>query len=175
MEESVVFLLVAVLVGLLTYVIVPRIPTVILMISSLILLSGAIWWHWSQFSVDYRTSTWQESLRQYASYVVLLLVILVSYGVYALFVSDNPVTETVGDMLNTTSNSIRNTTSSMTDTVIAPVTSAISSIRNSFFNDLEDEVIPTPANLNRQANLNRPLNLNRLSNLNRNNKRANLL
>jgi hypothetical protein len=47
-----------------------------------VLLAAGVWWHYTQFHVDYRTSTWQEQLRSYASYVILFVVILLSYAFY---------------------------------------------------------------------------------------------
>jgi hypothetical protein len=75
-------LFIAAIVALLTYLIVPYIPAVALGAAAAIALAIGIWWHWTQFSIDYRTSTWQEQLRNYASYVILLVVILLSYAFY---------------------------------------------------------------------------------------------
>ena len=75
-------LFLAALTALLTYLIVPRMPVVALTSAASVALVAGVWWHWTQFSVDYRTSTWQESLRNYASYALLLVVILLSYGFY---------------------------------------------------------------------------------------------
>jgi hypothetical protein len=79
---SLFFLFIAVLTALLTYLVMPYVPISVLIIVSAILLVGGFWWHWTQFSVDYRLSTWQELLRNYASYALLLLAILLSYGFY---------------------------------------------------------------------------------------------
>ena len=75
-------LFIAAIVALLTYLIVPYVPAVALGAAAAIALAIGIWWHWTQFSIDYRTSTWQEQLRNYASYVILLVVILLSYAFY---------------------------------------------------------------------------------------------
>jgi hypothetical protein len=68
--------------AMLSYLIIPYIPVVILMTVSVVALAGGVWWHWTQFGVDYRNSTWQEQLRNYASYVMLLVVIMLSYAFY---------------------------------------------------------------------------------------------
>jgi hypothetical protein len=44
--------------------------------------------------VDYRLSTWQEQLRNYGSIVMVLVVILLSYGVYAVGFSGGGSTST---------------------------------------------------------------------------------
>jgi hypothetical protein len=75
-------LFIAAIVALLTYLIVPYIPAVALASAAAIALAIGVWWHWTQFSIDYRTSTWQEQLRNYASYVILVVVILLSYAFY---------------------------------------------------------------------------------------------
>jgi hypothetical protein len=79
---SLFMLFVVAIIGLLTYVIVPFTPTVVLMLLATAGLAAGLWWHWTQFSVDYRTSTWQEQLRNYASYVMVAVVIAASYTFY---------------------------------------------------------------------------------------------
>jgi hypothetical protein len=72
----------AAITALLTYLLIPDIPVVTLAMASAVALAGGVWWHWTQFAVDYRTSTWQEQLRAYASWALLLVIILASYGFY---------------------------------------------------------------------------------------------
>lgn len=88
-------LFIAAIVSLLSYLIIPRVPVVALITGSTIALAAGVWWHWTQFSVDYRISTWQEQLRNYASFVMVLLVILLSYGVYAVGFSGTSPVQTV--------------------------------------------------------------------------------
>jgi hypothetical protein len=76
-------LFIAVIIALLTYLVIPYIPVSVLIIAAGVALAGGLWWHWTQFSVEYRMSTWQEMLRNYASYALTLLAILLSYGFYA--------------------------------------------------------------------------------------------
>ena len=76
-------LFIAVLTALLTYLVMPYVPLVVLIMAAGVALAGGIWWHWTQFAVEYRLSTWQEVLRNYASYALILLAILLSYGFYA--------------------------------------------------------------------------------------------
>jgi hypothetical protein len=75
-------LFLAAIVALLTYLIVPRVPVATLISVAAVSLAIGVWWHWTQFAVDYRTSTWQEQLRYYASYALVLVVILLSYAFY---------------------------------------------------------------------------------------------
>ncbi|NDE15287.1 hypothetical protein EBZ80_10195 [bacterium] len=77
-------LFIAAISALLTYLIIPRLPVVALSGAAAVALAAGVWYHWTQFSVEYRTSTWQEQLRNYASYVMVLVVILVSYAFYVL-------------------------------------------------------------------------------------------
>ena len=79
---STFLLFIAAISALLTYLIIPRLPVVALAGAAAVALAAGVWWHWTQFSVDYRTSTWQEQLRYYASYVMVLVVILLSYAFY---------------------------------------------------------------------------------------------
>lgn len=77
-------LFIAAISALLTYLIVPRLPVVALSGAAAVALAVGVWYHWTQFSVEYRTSTWQEQLRNYASYAMVLTVVLVSYAAYVL-------------------------------------------------------------------------------------------
>jgi len=84
---SIFLLFVAAIVAILTYMYVPSMPIIALTTASAIALAAGIWWHWTQFSHDYRTSTWQEGFRNYASYVMVFAVIVLSYGFYVLVYS----------------------------------------------------------------------------------------
>lgn len=75
-------LFLAAIVALLTYLVVPSMSIMTLTTAAAVALAIGVWWHWTQFGVDYRTATWPEQLRSYASYVMVLVVILLSYGVY---------------------------------------------------------------------------------------------
>jgi hypothetical protein len=75
-------LFLAAITALLTYMIIPRIPVIVLTSGVAIALAAGVWWHWSHFAVDYRMSTWQEQLRSYASWVLVFVVILLSYAFY---------------------------------------------------------------------------------------------
>jgi hypothetical protein len=88
---TIFLLFLAALVALISYLIIPYVPVVTLMTASAIALAAGIWWHWTQFAVDYRTSTWQEQLRNYASYAMLLIVILLSYAFYVFAWQGSPL------------------------------------------------------------------------------------
>lgn len=83
------YIFIAVLTALLMYLVLPYIPVSVLTIGASVALAVGVWWHWKQFSVEYRLSTWQEMLRNYASYALLLLAILLSYGFYVFVWTSN--------------------------------------------------------------------------------------
>lgn len=80
--SAVVLLFFGYVVGQITFFAVPYLPVAILTGASAVALAAVLLWHWTQFSVEYRLSTWQEGLRNYASYFFVFLVILLSYGFY---------------------------------------------------------------------------------------------
>jgi hypothetical protein len=82
-------LFIAVLTALLTYLIIPNVPVLALTMTAAVALAVGIWWHWAQFSVEYRMSTWQEVLRNYASYIILIMAIVLSYGFYVFVWTSN--------------------------------------------------------------------------------------
>jgi ABC-type transport system involved in multi-copper enzyme maturation permease subunit len=143
---STFLLFIAALTALITYFILPRVPVVALAAAASVALAGGVWWHWAQFSIEYRTSTWQEHLRNYASYVLIFVVILLSYGFYALANSG----VAMQDYTQKAKNVIRNTGSRIAN--ILPVTEAA---------DVQaSPAVPTPfisppANVIRAANRNR--------------------
>jgi hypothetical protein len=88
---SIFLLFIAGITALLTYLVVPYVPVVTLVSAAAIVLAAGIWWHWTQFAVDYRASTWQEQLRNNASYAMVAVVILFSYAFYAIMLNDIPM------------------------------------------------------------------------------------
>ena len=88
---SIFLLFIAGITAILTYMLVPYVPVVILVSAASIVLAAGIWWHWTQFAVDYRASTWQEQLRNNASYAMVAVVILFSYAFYAIMLNDIPM------------------------------------------------------------------------------------
>jgi hypothetical protein len=119
----------AAITALLTYLIIPRVPVVTLAMAASVALAGGIWWHWTQFAVDYRTSTWQEQLRAYASWALLLVIILMSYAFYVFGWNTGKVQEYVREPEAATRN-IARTASSFMDSASRAVTAATNSFRN---------------------------------------------
>lgn len=108
-------LFLAAIVALLVYMFIPSIPNIALTTGAAILLAAGIWWHWAQFGVEYRTSTWQEQLRNYSSYVMVFVVILASYGFYVFaWQSDSGLKETAVRATNAARNASRQLTAALT-------------------------------------------------------------
>ena len=80
--SAVVLLFFGYVVGQITFFAIPYLPIAVLTGASAVALAAVLLWHWTQFSVEYRLSTWQEGLRNYASYFLVFLVFLLSYGYY---------------------------------------------------------------------------------------------
>ncbi len=118
----------AAITALLTYLLIPRIPVVTLAMAASVALAGGIWWHWTQFAVDYRTSTWQEQLRSYASWALLLVIILLSYAFYVFGWNTGKVQEYVQEPEVATRN-IARTASSFMNSASRAVTAATNSFR----------------------------------------------
>ncbi len=91
--SAAVFIFLAYVVGQITYFVIPSVPIMILAAASSVAFSAILLWHWTQFSVEYRTSTWQEGLRNYASYFLVFLVVLLSYGFYVFSANGGSLTE----------------------------------------------------------------------------------
>jgi hypothetical protein len=69
--------------ALIVFLIIPRIGAPVLAILSLILLGYAVYNHIQLFYPEYRYSTWQDQLKQYASFImvgILILLVLLYLG-----------------------------------------------------------------------------------------------
>lgn len=107
-------LFIAATTAMITYLLMPHIPVVVLTTASAIVLAAGLWWHWTQFSIDYRTSTWQEQLRNFGSYAIVLVVILVSYGFYIFAWKGDSLTKYVSQAQSSISASATRSLSSAT-------------------------------------------------------------
>ncbi len=120
-----VFLFLAVIVGAVTYFVVPSVPITILAASSAVSLAAVLYWHWTQFSIEYRLSTWQDGLRNYASYILVFLVILFSYGFYVFSINGGSIPEIAKQTQTNIRNVGRNALSRISATM-EPVVAAVS-------------------------------------------------
>ena len=143
---SVFLLFIAAITALLTYMIVPFIPVVTLTSAAAIALAAGVWWHWQQFAVDYRTSTWQEQLRNYASYALLLVVILLSYGFYVFAYSGS----TLQEYASLAQSSLRDAGRKVTTQLVGSATRALTATQSA----LLSEASPVP-----EVSPNRPASL----------------
>lgn len=129
---SLFMLFVVAIIGLLTYIIVPLTPTTVLMLLATVGLAAGLWWHWTQFSVDYRTSTWQEQLRNYASYVMVAVVIAASYTFYVFGWGgvSGYVTDTVESVRSATVSAVSDVTGNISEAASATGTALFAASPN---------------------------------------------
>jgi hypothetical protein len=62
--------------GLITFLIVPRLGAPILAVLSILILIYAVYNHIQLFSYEYKYSTWQDRLKEYASFIIVGVLIL---------------------------------------------------------------------------------------------------
>ena len=145
---TIFLLFVAAIVAILTYMYVPYMPIVALTSASAIALAAGMWWHWTQFAEDYERSTWPNQLRKYASYVMVAIVLLVSYGFYVLVYNGSSLQE----LASRTVSSARNAGSRAT----SAISSGVSRVQSAL---TEEASAPAPAPyVNRNAGRNRSAN-----------------
>ena len=145
---SIFLLFIAGITALLTYMTVPYVPVVALVSAASIALAAGVWWHWTQFSVDYRTSTWQEQLRNYASYALLLVVLLISYAFYVFAWSGSSLQE----YASAAAASARNVGRRATSTIIGGTTRALTATSTALFSEATPEPASIFTNRNKSAN-----------------------
>jgi hypothetical protein len=131
----------AAITAMISYLVIPYIPVVVLMTAAAVALAGGIWWHWTQFGVDYRTSTWQEQLRNYASYVMLLVVILLSYAFYVFVWS--------GSSLQDYATRARNVGRKATTQIAESTSRGFSAVTNALFSPSSPSPVPASTASNR--------------------------
>jgi len=152
---------IAAITALLTYMFVPYMPVMVLVSAAAIALAAGLWWHWTQFSTEYRTSTWQEQLRNYASYAMVLLVILLSYFFYTFAYNGSTLQQyaaTAGDNLRNAAGRVSSQVSSGVSRAVSSTSSALlsssessSSSSSSFFPAAPAAPAPAAANVGRNS------------------------
>lgn len=141
---SVFLLFIAAISAYISYLTIPDIPVVALMSAAAIALAVGVWWHWTQFSVDYRTSTWQEQLRSYGSYVMVVVVILLSYAFYIFTQSGGSVRQIQETMRNTgrrATSGVARSLSSASNTLFSAAAAPVNFLKRTS----PSALIPTPA------------------------------
>lgn len=129
---TVFLLFLAALTALLCYLIIPYVPVSALTTVAAIALAGGVWWHWTQFGNEYRTSTWQEQLRNYASYVLIAVVILISYAFYVFAYSGSSIQEYAARAQT----AIREAGRKASSQLIGGTTRTASALSNSLFGEM---------------------------------------
>jgi hypothetical protein len=79
MELFIPSLFVLLIAGLFSFLIVPRLSVPVVLFLSMSILVYVLSKHYSLFYNEYRYSTWQYSLKQYAPYVLLLVLFLIIF------------------------------------------------------------------------------------------------
>lgn len=133
---TVFLLFLAALTALLSYLIIPTIPVTALTTIAALLLAAGVWWHWTQFGNEYRMSTWQENLRNYASYALLVVVLLLSYAFYVFAWGNTSIEE----YTTRARSAIRDAGRKATSQLIGGTTRTFSAMSNSLFSNVSPSV-----------------------------------
>lgn len=129
---TVFLLFLAALTALLSYLLIPTIPVTMLTTVAAIALAAGVWWHWTQFGTEYRLSTWQENLRNYASYAILAVVILLSYAFYVFAWSGTSFQE----YANRARSAVREAGRKASSQLIGGTTRSVSAMSNTLFSNV---------------------------------------
>ena len=129
---TVFLLFIAALTAMLSYLLMPTVPVTALSTAAALALAAAVWWHWTQFGSEYRTSTWQENLRNYASYAILLVVILLSYAFYVFAWSGTSIQE----YATRARSAIRDVGRKASSQLIGGTTRTVSAMSNTLFSNV---------------------------------------
>jgi len=99
-ELQTLLLVIAVLTAGLSYILLPRVPAAALVLCAAVALVVGVWWHWTQFSEEYRQSTWQYQLRNYAGFAMVLTVLVCAFGFYAMMAKDTAIQRAASNSQN---------------------------------------------------------------------------
>jgi hypothetical protein len=139
MEFFLPSLVILILAGIVSFVVIPRMGPLVVLVLSIALLTFGMYHHYKLFSAEYRQSTWQEQLRFYAPGIAIGgLVLFIMIYITSLFrggevpvpempsitpvSNSNTITSPVASILNT----LKNTAENVMDTA----TSTINTIKN---------------------------------------------
>jgi hypothetical protein len=114
------------IVGLIVFLVLPRLGAPVLAALSIVLLAYGVYNHIQLFSAEYRYSTWQEQFKFYGPFVLvggLILAILMyigflfgTEGASALPASSVPVANAT-EVVNSANNAVSNAVNTVTNTV----------------------------------------------------------
>lgn len=114
------------IIGLIVFLVLPRLGAPVLAALSVVLLAYGIYNHIQLFSSEYRFSTWQDRLKDYGSFIIvgaLILGILLymgflyaTQGASALPASNVPVAN-AAEVVNTATNAVNAVTNTVTNAV----------------------------------------------------------
>jgi len=120
--------------GLIVFLVLPRLGAPILAALSVILLMYGVYNHIQLFSSEYRFSTWQDRLREYASFIIIGVLILsilfyiafllATRGPSALPASNVPVSN-AAEVVNTATNAVNAITETVANAAITNVKSVL--------------------------------------------------
>jgi hypothetical protein len=126
------------IIGLIVFLVLPRLGAPVLAALSVVLLVYGVYNHIQLFSSEYRFSTWQDRLKEYASFIIIGALILgillylgflyATQGASALPASNVPVANaaevvnTANDAINTVTNTVANAAAAVTNTASNAVT-----------------------------------------------------
>ena len=142
MEFFLPSLVILILAGVTSFVIIPRMGPMIILVLSLALLAFGMYHHYKLFASEYRLSTWQDQLRFYAPGVAIAaLVFFILIFVVSLFKGGQVPVPNMPSPAYTVSNStlspaasILNTVTNAASTITDSITNAAVTVKNTASN-----------------------------------------
>lgn len=123
-------LLVLLISALFVFMVLPRMGTIVLAVICAVTLVGVLIHHYSMFASEYRLSTWQNGLADYAPLIMLAFAILIVIAVALSLFSGKSVTEIIQAPIETIQSGIAASIQAMPSASSAtnPVTSAVNTV-----------------------------------------------
>jgi len=152
MELFIPSLFVLLIAGLFSFLIIPRLSVPVVLFLSMAILVYVLSKHYSLFYNEYRYSTWQYSLKQYAPYVLMLVLFIMIFtsSSFATFdgisqpptsfpplppasTATNPITSALNNGMRSISNAASSVTGAIGD-VVNPTNASKNSKSSSAYN-----------------------------------------
>lgn len=121
------------------YAISPHLTPIIVLILSIVFLTFGVYTHYQIFASEYRLSTWQDGLKNYAPAVMIIAIILfLLFAIVGLFsgikvpipaMPEMPTTNSLATSVTSAYNSALDTVSDATSSVAQSFTSAVNDVQ----------------------------------------------
>lgn len=134
------------------YAISPHLTPIIVLILSVVFLTFGVYTHYQMFASEYRLSTWQDGLKNYAPAVMIITIILfLLFAIVGLFsglkvpipaMPEMPTTNSLATSVTSAYNTAADAVSDATTSVTQSFTSAVNNVQKNVQMNIPKNTVP---------------------------------